>query len=262
MGKKENKKYMETADIVLNSLKIFSTFKKEFESFKKVKKLSFEKINLLGRDLFDLKGETHRYFREYNPSRKKLEETDIFDLIVSSIFHEVLHLKEFIYVLEKYEPRYLVFEKKLGEKKNLDPANKDFLRHSRETVGEAKLGLPLKLQGVNELVNDALPHLASIIEDNAFDKHLIRTLFVYSDYIDYLFPQGGIKRFYNDIYEGGWIEGLFLVGESFSKSGFYEQAELIFKKILEEGGSEKTDKITRDYLERSKEHLKTLSAHA
>jgi len=254
------KRYTEVSDIVLSSLKVFKTFKQEFKDYKKTKKLSFENIDRLERDLYDLKNSTHSLFRANVSEKKEIEETDIFDLIVSSIFHEMLHLKEYIYIIEKYEPRYLVLEKKIGDKKELDPSKRDFLRHSRETVGEAKLGMPLKLQGINELVDDALPHLARIIKMNSFDNRLVRALFVYSDYLDNLFPEGGIKKLYSEVYAGGWIEGYFLVAESFRKSGFGLEATTILKKIIEEGAVLKQEKIVAEYIERARGELGNISA--
>ncbi|MEI7904831.1 MAG: hypothetical protein WCI43_05390, partial [Candidatus Firestonebacteria bacterium] len=197
MSLADKNKYSEVSDVVLNSLKVFRGFKQEFKDYKKTKKLSFSRINRLERDLFDLKNATHSLFRVDGAKEKEIEETDIFDLIVSSIFHEMLHLKEYIYIIEKYEPRYLVLENKIGEKKELEPAKRDFLRHSRSTVGEAKLGMPLKLQGINELVDDALPHLIRIIKLHSFDNRLVRALFVYGEYLEALFPDGGIKKLYS-----------------------------------------------------------------
>jgi len=146
-----NKDFTSIAEIVINSLRVFSEFKAEYNSFRKVKKLDFGRIDRLEKELFDLKDATHALFRAETAVKKEIKETDLYDLIVSSIFHEMLHLKEYIYILDKYEPSFDLIEKRL-EDKELEDFKKDFLRHSREMVGEAKLGLPLKIQGINEVV--------------------------------------------------------------------------------------------------------------
>ena len=251
------------AEIVVDSFRIFSAFKVEYANFRRDNKCNFYRIDRLEKDLFDLKEATHALFR-LGTEKKEIKETDLYDLIVSSIFHEMLHLKEYIYILDKYEPSFNRIEKRLEDLKNLEDFKKDFLRHSREMVGEAKLGLPLKIQGINEVVDDALKHLGQIIRSNSFDGQLIRSIYTSSDLIDIVYGENGIETLYTQIYEGGWIEGYFLVAESFEKSGFCEEAANILRKIINR--AEQLDKahpkfkVHRDFIERAKLDLKNLEA--
>ncbi|MFH1825427.1 MAG: hypothetical protein ABH873_09450 [Candidatus Firestonebacteria bacterium] len=258
---KEPKTFIAVTDIVLNSLKIFYVFNGEFENFKKEKKCDFGKIDKLEKDLYDLKNVTHSICRENIEEKKEIKEMDLYDLIMSSIFHEMLHLKEYIYILNKYEPSYLLLEKQFDGKR-FDEFKKTFLKHSREIVGGAMLGLPLKMQGVSELVNDASSLLLQIIKINSFDTHLIRTLYVCRDIVDKVYPSGGLEYLYANIYGGGWIEGYFLVAESFTKSGFSQEAREIFQKIVKLSSKlnkgEDNYKTKLDYLERARLELKYL----
>ena len=181
------------ADMVIYSFKIFSIFREEFDNFKREKKCNFARMDKLEQDLYNLKNATHTMFRKNISENREVEEADLFDLIISSIFHEMLHLKEYIYILDRYEPSYMLLEKRFEDKK-LDDFKKDFLKHSREIVGEAKLGLPLKMQGVKELVDDAIPHLEQIIKKNSFDNQLIRTLYVSADLINNVYHEKGIEH--------------------------------------------------------------------
>lgn len=255
------RRFVAIADIVLGSYKIFGSFKKEFENFKKEKKSDFERINRLELDVYNLKNDTHYLFRDSIKNKKEATEADLYDLIVGSIFHEMLHLKEYIYILDKYEPSYLILEKRFEDKK-IDDFKMNFLKRSREIVGEAKLGLPLKLQWINDLVDDALPHLEQIIKSNSFDSHLIRTLYVSSDILKNTYPNSGVDHLYDIIYDGGWIEGYFLVAESFVKSGFTSEAAQIFHKIIAKASvlSEKDSnyKLKHDYVERARIEIKNL----
>ena len=255
------KDYASIADIVIDSLRIFSDFKIEYESFKKEKKCSFIRIDALEKELFILKEETHALFRAEATEKKEIKETDLYDLIVSSIFHELLHLKEYVYILDKYEPSFNILEKKLDDK-DIEIFKKDFLRHSREMVGEAKLGLPLKLQGINELVNDAIRHLGQIIKVNSFNSHMLRSIYVSSKVVEKIYGENGLEKLYDLIYEGGWIEGYFLVAESFEKSGFYEETEQILAEIIKRADvldkEHKQYKTHRDFIERSRLELKAV----
>jgi hypothetical protein len=250
--------FKDISDIIINSLKIFRSFKDEYTSFKKEKKCNFDRINQLERDLYDLKNDAHALIRDGVETKEEIQETDLFDLIVSSMFHEMLHLKEYIYIIERYEPRYLILEEKM-EEGTLDVFKKDFLHHSREIVGEAKLGLPLKMQGINELVTDALPHLEQIIKMHSFDSHMIRAIYTYADIVSGLYEKGLVKL-YDSVYEGGWIEGFFLVSESFIKGGFFNEAREVLDKIVKEFPKTETDKARIDYFERSKTALKNIEA--
>ena len=254
------KKFASIAEIIVDSFRIYSSFKVEYSNFRRDKKCSFFRINRLENELYDLKEATHALFRA-GAEKKEIKETDLYDLIVSSIFHEMLHLKEYIYIIEKYEPSFNNIEKRFDER-NLEDFKKDFLRHSREMVGEAKLGLPLKMQGINEIVDDALKHLGQIIWANSFDGQMIRSIFTSSDLIDIVYGENGLEKLYTQIYEGGCIEGYFLVAESFEKSGFYEEAVGILRKIISK--AEQLDKehpkfkVHRDFIERARLDLKNL----
>lgn len=255
------KDYASIADIVIDSLRIFSEFKTEYENFKIEKKCNFVRIDTLEKELFVLKDETHALFRAESAEKKEIKETDLYDLIVSSIFHEMLHLKEYIYILDKYEPSFNVLEKKLDDK-GIEAFKKDFLRHSREMVGEAKLGLPLKIQGINELVNDAIMHLGQIIKVNSFNSHMLRSIYVSSNLVEKIYGKNGLEKLYDLIYEGGWIEGYFLVAESFEKSGFYDETAQILTGIVNRAEmldkGHKKYKAHLDFVERSRLELQTL----
>jgi len=253
-----NKDFTSIAEIVINSLRVFSEFKAEYNSFRKVKKLDFGRIDRLEKELFDLKDATHALFRAETAVKKEIKETDLYDLIVSSIFHEMLHLKEYIYILDKYEPSFDLIEKRL-EDKELEDFKKDFLRHSREMVGEAKLGLPLKIQGINEVVEDAIKHLGQIIRHNSFDSHMLRSIFVSKKLVESIYGENGLEKLYDSIYEGGWVEGYFLVAESFTKSGFYNESADILRKVIARTDyldkNHEQYKLHRDYIERARKEL-------
>ncbi|MCX5776904.1 MAG: hypothetical protein NTX32_04680 [Candidatus Firestonebacteria bacterium] len=259
--KKSFKNFSNIASIVVDSFKVFSEFKAEYESFKKVKKCDFQSIAKMEKELFSLKEATHALVRAESGEKKEIRETDLYDLIVSSIFHELLHLKEYIYILDKYEPSFDLIEKKL-EDRNIETFKKDFLRHSREMVGEAKLGLPLKIQGINQLVEDAVRHLVQIIKANSYDGRFIRSIYMSSELVEAVYGEKGLKTLYEAVYEGGFIEGCFLVAESFSKSGFYEEALNILERLT--AGTELLDKenkqykLQKDYLERAKKNISAL----
>src|SRR4030042_6654678 len=74
--------------------------------------------------LYNVKEQCHAIFRyiETGPFHKK---EWLLDLDIGSIFHEAMKLRENIYQIEVYRPRYLQFKLKLGK----SAYEKDYLQH-------------------------------------------------------------------------------------------------------------------------------------
>ncbi|MEI7905189.1 MAG: hypothetical protein WCI43_07235, partial [Candidatus Firestonebacteria bacterium] len=65
---------------------------------------------------------------------------------------------------------------------------------------------------------------------------------------------------YSEVYAGGWIEGFFLVAESFKKSGFIEESSALLREIVKEGAAVKQEKTVKEYIERARTELGKNSA--
>lgn len=219
-------------EVVIDFYRIREKFEKEFEYYRKEGKFKFETIDSLESELYRLKNKTHDAFR-YDPDSKLkiLESEDLFDLIVGSIFHEALHLKEYVYTLQNYGPRYVSFAAK---KKTMHVENRhdNFFKYSREILKEAMERLPQKASEVKTLFEDALSLIVRILKKHRASKKVIRILYLEKELMNSVYGPNGLEYVYRVMYKGGAMEGYFHVGASFLKGGFYDMAVTAFEESL------------------------------
>ena len=228
----ERDKQDNICDLVIGFYRTKEKFGKEFNRYEKSGKFAFKVLDELEKDLYRLKNKTHAVFRF--GAEDTLDRQHLFDLIISSIFHEALHLKEYIYTLDNYEPRYALFEKKERQIR-IDSHQDDFLKYSREILSEAKGNLPKKVIEVRNLFEDALSLLESILRKYRASKRLIRILYLERELLSSIYGEKGLENAYKLMYKGGPMEGYFRVGASFLKDGFYDLAVKSFEKALNTG---------------------------
>jgi len=221
---------MDICDIVMNFYRIFLDFQAEAVRYKSEQKYNFEKINDLGPRLYHLKNAVH----DLASSVSDVGVDDLFDLIVGSIFHEMLHLKEYIYVLQSYEPRYAAFSKQAETRKLAEP-EKDFLRHSLQIVDEAKLGLPEKTKELEELYRDALHLLEAVLRYYRENDRLIRCILLEKELFEKMLGDDGVAGLFEKMFDSGAIEGFCRAGENFLKSGFHKEAVSAFDEAIARG---------------------------
>lgn len=226
----DKEKHDKICDMVIGFYRIKSKFGKDFERYQKEGKFDFSAMDEMEKDLYSLKNETHSVFR-YNVD-ETIDREHLFDLVVSSIFHEALHLKEYIYTLQRYEPRYKTFAEKERYRKT-DSFQDDFLKYSREIVGEARENLPKKAVEVRNLFWDALSLLEGVLKKHRTSRRLIRVLYLQRALLESVYGGNGLEDVYRIMYKGGCMEGYFRVGASFLKGGFYELAVKIFEEALD-----------------------------
>ncbi len=226
----------EICEILTGFLKAKVRFDDEFESWQSVGVFDFTIMDKLEEELYHLKNRTHRTLRDGEQENSGfIQKADLFDLIIGSIFHEALHLKEYIYTLRSYAPRYNSFA---GRKKNsrLDVYTDGFLKHSMAIVNEAETNLPKKAYEVKNLFEDALLLLEDIIKKHRSNSRVIRTLFTSKGVLEKVYGKSGLDVLYSRIYKNGPPEGYLRVGTSFMKDGFQDAA---FKALEKAAGTAK-----------------------
>ena len=227
-------------EILTGFMKSKVRFDREFESWQSDNTFDFASMDKLEEELYHLKNRTHLTLRDGGRENSGfIQKADLFDLIIGSIFHEALHLKEYIYTLRSYAPRYSSFAgRKRGGK--LDVYTDDFLKHSMAIVNEAETNLPKKAYEVKNLFEDALLLLEDIIKKYRGNSRVIRTLFTFGGTLDEVYGKDGLDMLYSRIYRNGPSEGYLRVAASFIKDGFYEPA---YKALEKAAAAAKRDEI-------------------
>jgi hypothetical protein len=113
-------------------------FQKIFKKYKEGR-LRFSDIGLWVDDkgqtlLYNLKEQSHSSFR-YKGKTPISRNEWVLDLVIGSIFHEAMKLRENIYQMEVYQPKYLQYKSRVGkseyEKDYSNNLNGSFLRQNR-----------------------------------------------------------------------------------------------------------------------------------
>ncbi len=238
----------EICEILIEFMKAKSRFDEEYKSWESGGRFDFNAMDDLENKLYNLKNKTHLALRDNTEDNNGfIQKADLFDLIVGSIFHEALHLKEYIYTLRSYAPRYTSFADR-QKKGRLNDYADDFLKHSMEIVREAETNLPKKAYEVNNLFEDGQLLLEEIIKKYRRNSRIIRTIFTSRDVVEKIYGEGGLASLYEKIYKNGPAEGYLRVGASFMKDGFYDAAISAFESAARILGTDEDENPVRGEL--------------
>lgn len=167
------------------------------------KLLRFKELELV-RDthLTALKRASHALFRGK-------DKTDYLDRLINDIFHEISILKEEHYNVLTYDPEAVVSDR----------------RELESVLDEVHTVFPQKVHRLKHLFELARARLERILPRYRSQRVLVRSLFLHRDGIVAESVPGGLLFLYGILYgEGNMGEGFRVAGDSFFRSGFYEQA--------------------------------------
>ena len=109
---------------------IYDQYKKQTLSFDDVEKFVTDKDPTI--PLFNLKGSCHMLFR-YQGEEECSDEEKLLDLAVGSIFHEAMKIREDLYLLEVYKPRYLQIQSSQEASDHESNLLQEFIKIGRRT---------------------------------------------------------------------------------------------------------------------------------
>ena len=221
---------LEIVEIVKGFLKstfIFADLVKGYHQgnlkFSKVEKL----VDTTGTNsLFDLKERCHSRFR-YKESEPCNEKEGLFDLTIGSIFHEAMKLKENLYQLEVYGPRYLEFEKRLG---NLLPEGESL--RFKKIILRAEQGLKEGIGDLEELFRDVKEQLAELLREYSKNQLLTRFLLENRALVQRVYGRGGLEKIFASMFKRGIDQAYWAAGNSYLESQYFDMAHRVFKKAL------------------------------
>jgi tetratricopeptide (TPR) repeat protein len=184
--------------------------------------------------LFILKTACHDLFRQN--SSHSTEREQIFDLTIGSIFHLAMKLREDLYQLEFYGPKY----RELSGKKPLNPEQEPLVRKFKEVFSRAQDSLKEGMEEVSLLMEDSFRQLKDLLEEYRENGLLLRFLLEEEKLVEDILGEGGVEKIFRFLYGGKESEPYRLAGESYFQSGFYSQAIRAFSRALEKDPGEET----------------------
>jgi len=227
----EEKKDFLIKDLVDEYCKTRVFFDELYKQYKKGD-LEFQKMRLwVGTELkkgalWNLKDLCHSLFRdrELKIGVREL----LFDWTLGSIFHECMKLKEDVYQLEAYWPRY----KEIEESKDVPFEIKDMLRGYAPVVKKTEEDLKKGMGGIDYLFSKATMQLRDLLPKYSKNGLLIRLLIDKEDIVNAVFGKDTLAQIFDSMFPGRFEEAYYIAGKNLLEGGWHKKAIELFKKAL------------------------------
>jgi tetratricopeptide (TPR) repeat protein len=190
--------------------------------------------------LYNLKEQSHSLFR-YKGKGSVYKKEWLLDLVIGSIFHEAMKLRENIYQMEIYQPRYLQYKLKAG--KSL--YEQDYLHQFERIISKAKQGVLDGMAETRSLFHDAMAQLIDLLKENAKNQFLARFLIEHQMLLRKVYGFKRTKDIFNIMFRRGFRDAYFLVGCSYLDSEHYDLSSLYFSKAFRIDPSDKELRFLR-----------------
>jgi tetratricopeptide (TPR) repeat protein len=217
--------------IVYSFLHAFRTFR-QIENDYKEGSLRFNELAKFVDDrgqsfLFTLKTTCHDLFRQSSSYTTQNEQ--IFDLTIGSIFHLAMKLREDIYQLEFYGPKYT----ELNEKGNAHQGQEALILKFKETLSRAITSLQEGMEEVATLMEDSFRQFKDLLREYRENGLLLRFILEERQLLEGVFGENGPGEVFRFLYPRDESEPYRLAGESYFDSAFYSRAIHAFSQALE-----------------------------
>jgi len=221
------------ADLLRSFLQARSFFFKYTEPYPRKGEIDFPRLHeFVETELFNLKEECHLMFRpEQAATPTERSSGMLFDLLVGSIFHEMMKIKENIYHLAFYAPMVNELEAKARSEKIPD-FERAFIRAYKRIERRARRGLKDDLQGVIEIFHDAADNMKMLLREWRRSSLLARALVENEPLVNEAYGESGLVQLLGFMYGGDLAEGYLAAGRSFLEGGWYVKAADLFDKAL------------------------------
>ena len=105
------------------------------------------------------------------------------------------------------------------------------------------MGLPEKTGEIEDLCRDCIVQIEGILRKYRNNSSIVRMMYVNCNIVKEAYPLGGIKYFYNVIYNYGVVEGYYTAGKCFEKNKFDKQAVEAYNSAIEAGNNLKKEEL-------------------
>lgn len=177
--------------------------------------------------LYDLKEKCHSLFRQVRIGPSNKNEL-LIDLVIGSIFHEAMKLRENIYQMEAYRPRYLQYKRKTGK----SVYEKNYLQQFERIISRAELGVAEGMEETRTLFREAMSQLVIFFKENSKNPFLVRFILEHLPLHQKVYGPKRMISIFNFMFKKGLLEAYDLAGRSYSQSGHFDLASRYFSKAL------------------------------
>jgi len=179
--------------------------------------------------LYKLKERGHSLFRYMGKGPIHKNEW-LLDLATGSIFHEAMKLRENLYQIKVYRPKYLQYRSRVG--KSAYEYEKDYLRQFERIISKAEQSLGEGIEETRSLFKDAMAQLAYFFKENSKNPYLVRFLLEHQPLLQKVYGSKEGKEIFNRMFERGLLDACCLAARSYLESEHYDLSSHYFSKAL------------------------------
>ncbi len=150
----------------------------------------------------------------------------LLDLAIGSIFHEAMKLRENIYQLEVYRPKYLQYNLKAGK----TDYEKDYLMQFEKIISRAEQGVTEGMEETRSLFQDAKAQLLDFFKASAENPYLVRFLLEHQPLLEKVYGKEGAREVFRQLFQNGFFDAYRVAGQSYLDSEHYDLSSLYFLK--------------------------------
>jgi len=215
---------------IVNDLLEAAIVHREIEGLHRQGKLRFSHVEPLIDDrgqslLYRLKENCHVLFRNRDDESSHGGEK-LLDLAVGSVFHEAMKLRENLYQVDTYKPRYS------GIRLRNSPYQQVLMERFEKIVLRAEQAIGEGVADITDFFTDILDQLLDLIQGYKDNDLLVRFLITNRRLFVRVYGRKPFERLLNTMFEKGLVEAYTDAAMSYLRSAYYEMACHLFAKAI------------------------------
>lgn len=175
-------------------------------------------------DLFRLKEACHSLFRNQNPTEEvNVTSGALFDILVGSIFHQMMMVKENTYQIESYQPKYDAIRRAM---RGPSPPEygETFIKEGKRLTDRARRALKQEMATVVELFGEATTLLRRTLAENRDNPLLVRTLLDNKKAVEDVYGPRSLGKLLSEMYDGRPATGFLAAAGDLLDGGWFDRA--------------------------------------
>jgi hypothetical protein len=196
-------------------------------------RIPFDAVNaFVENELFELKEESHALFRnEENSEEVNLTSAGLFDILLGSLFHQMMKVKESTYQVERYAPKYAALREAIKGHRGPEHG-KSFLHEGERILQRARRSLRQDLAHATEVFQEATVVLRHVLVENRDNALLVRNLLDNKELVEAVYGPKSLEKLLRDMYDGAAAHGYIIAAEDLLDGGWYDRAREYCQQAL------------------------------
>lgn len=227
----QREKDRQIVELVHSFLITITTFRKLYQQYKN-KSLLFADMAKFVDDrgqsiLFRLKELSRLLYRQNSSQISEREQ--LFDLLIGSIFHLAMKMREDLYQLEFYGPKYVAFL----EKKSPAASQKKLISRFEEIISHTGLAMQKEMEEISHLLENLIEQFPEFLFLYREKGLLLRFFLEETNLVEEALGKNALTNLFKHLFGSEEFKPYLLAGESYFQGGFYQKALQAFAKALE-----------------------------